>query len=78
MKPGSRREAVQIGHPAADSASQRNVTTESTDHSDFSNHAYARTEGKQRFGASAEAHLIGWHTAFYGEERVTDGSLSYP
>ena len=30
MKPGSRREAVQIGHPAADSASQRNVTTEST------------------------------------------------
>jgi hypothetical protein len=34
-------------------------------------------EGKQLFGASAEAHLIGWHTAFYGEERVTDGSLSY-
>jgi ABC-type transport system involved in cytochrome bd biosynthesis fused ATPase/permease subunit len=30
MKPGSRCEAVQIGHPAADSASQRNVTTEST------------------------------------------------
>ena len=29
MKPGSRCEAVQIGHPAADSASQRNVTTES-------------------------------------------------
>jgi hypothetical protein len=30
MKPGSRCEAVQIGHPAADSASQRNATTEST------------------------------------------------
>lgn len=25
MKPGTRCEAVQIGHPAADSASQRNV-----------------------------------------------------
>lgn len=60
MKPGSRCEVVQIGHPAADSASQRNVTTESTGHhSDFSGLAYARTEGKQLFGASAEAHLIG-------------------
>ena len=78
MKSGSRREAIQIGHFAADSASQRNATTESTDHSDFSNHAYVRTEGKQLFGASSEAHLIGWHTAFYGEERVTDGSSTYP
>ena len=79
MKPGSRREAVQIGHPAADVASQCNVTTESTDHySDFSDLAHARTERKQLFGASAEAHSIGWHTASYGEARVADGSLSYP
>ena len=31
MKPGSRCEAVRIGHPAADSASQRNVPVISKD-----------------------------------------------
>ena len=79
MKPGSRCEAVHDGHLAADSASQCNVTTESTDHySDFSDLSRAGTERKQLFGASAEAHSIGWDTASYGQARVADGSLSYP
>lgn len=78
MNASSRRKAVQIRHPASNNASQRNVTMESAGHSGSSDLTYARTEGKQLFGASVEAHLIGWHTAFYGEERVTDGSLSYP